>query len=232
MILLLIVIIVFTGLSFSRILSVKANYAAPINLFTWLNRHELGSGKLEHWPVNGDVNICLGKEWYRFPSNFFLPGERYKLHFIKSGFKGLLPKPFPHPSNPNITSTSSTENKFNDQNKHEPDRFIPDTQCHYIIEQEFEGQEELSYYNNVNYLRIRRHAFLESRDSHPVYRAFHVPFVSHRYTRYNNFYIFKNVALIFEQNNGTTMMKHVNAPYTFDDGEGFLISWKDFQNPA
>ena len=23
-----------------------------------------------------DVNICVGKEWYRFPSNFFLPGNK------------------------------------------------------------------------------------------------------------------------------------------------------------
>ena len=30
-----------------------------------------------------NVNICVGKEWHRFPSNFFLP-ERYIISFILS----------------------------------------------------------------------------------------------------------------------------------------------------
>ncbi|ERF75308.1 hypothetical protein EPUS_00100 [Endocarpon pusillum Z07020] len=37
--------------------------------------------------------VCLGKEWYRFPSSHFLPnGTRAK--FIKSSFSGLLPGEF------------------------------------------------------------------------------------------------------------------------------------------
>ena len=40
------------------------------------------------------IHVCTGLEWHRFPSSFFLPGERYRLQFIKSGFTGLLPRQF------------------------------------------------------------------------------------------------------------------------------------------
>lgn len=40
------------------------------------------------------IPVCTGAEWYRFPSAFHLPGERYRLRFIKSGFSGLLPRQF------------------------------------------------------------------------------------------------------------------------------------------
>ena len=40
----------------------------------------------------GDT-VCLGKEWYRFPSSYFLP-DGMKAKFIRSEFKGLLPGEF------------------------------------------------------------------------------------------------------------------------------------------
>ena len=42
--------------------------------------------------MNGDVNVCVGKEWYRFGSSFFLPSASVHLQFVKSGFDGLLPQ--------------------------------------------------------------------------------------------------------------------------------------------
>lgn len=43
--------------------------------------------------ANAEANVCLGKDWYRFPSSYFLPkGMRAK--FIKSAFDGLLPGQF------------------------------------------------------------------------------------------------------------------------------------------
>ena len=42
----------------------------------------------------GEVATCVGSEWYRYPSSFFLPSPRHRLHFVKSGFSGLLPRAF------------------------------------------------------------------------------------------------------------------------------------------
>ena len=39
-------------------------------------------------------NVCVGDEWHRFPSSFHLPDPAYRLVFVKSGFHGLLPRPF------------------------------------------------------------------------------------------------------------------------------------------
>ena len=38
--------------------------------------------------------MCVGNEWHRFPSAFFLPSPRYRLAFVESGFGGLLPTDF------------------------------------------------------------------------------------------------------------------------------------------
>ena len=38
--------------------------------------------------------VCLGDEWHRFPSHFLLPSAAYRLAFVQSGFRGLLPRPF------------------------------------------------------------------------------------------------------------------------------------------
>ena len=26
-----------------------------------------------------EFNVCVGKEWYRFPSSFFLPGDNWEM---------------------------------------------------------------------------------------------------------------------------------------------------------
>lgn len=36
--------------------------------------------------------VCVGKEWHRFQSSFFFPSNNFKLAFLKSEFRGQLPK--------------------------------------------------------------------------------------------------------------------------------------------
>lgn len=56
-------------------------YRAPLKIYEPLGRPEY---------AQSEATVCLGKEWYRFPSSYFLPkGMRAK--FIKSEFDGLLP---------------------------------------------------------------------------------------------------------------------------------------------
>ena len=40
-----------------------------------------------------EIQLCVGGEWYRFSSHYFLP-DGVKLGFLKSEFTGLLPKYF------------------------------------------------------------------------------------------------------------------------------------------
>lgn len=65
-----------------RTLGTVEAYGAPLSIYKPL--FELGRP--------GDT-VCLGKEWYRFPSHYFLPnGMRAK--FVHSEFSGLLPGEF------------------------------------------------------------------------------------------------------------------------------------------
>ena len=59
-------------------------YSAPLDVYQSLQNSTC---------VNGEGNLCLGKEWYRFPSSYFLP-EKMRAKFIRSAFDGLLPGQF------------------------------------------------------------------------------------------------------------------------------------------
>jgi hypothetical protein len=62
---------------------------------TWENSLALFQTFTSHSSNGNDVNVCVGKEWHRFPSSFFLPNNNWNLKFIKSEFNGQLPAPYP-----------------------------------------------------------------------------------------------------------------------------------------
>uniref|UniRef100_A0AC35GNY2 Mannosyltransferase n=1 Tax=Panagrolaimus sp. PS1159 TaxID=55785 RepID=A0AC35GNY2_9BILA len=87
------------------------------------------------------IQVCTGKEWHRFPSNFFIPEKatdkygvtkKIELQFIRSAFRGLLPKPYANGSFPNVTRLIPTE--MNELNQEEPSRYIPVERCDFIID--------------------------------------------------------------------------------------------------
>lgn len=67
-----------------RTVGVMTAYSAPLNVYQTLQREV---------SLRGGGNVCLGKEWYRFPSSYFLPDDS-RVKFIKSEFSGLLPGEF------------------------------------------------------------------------------------------------------------------------------------------
>ena len=67
-----------------RTIGIVSAYRAPLQIYSTLQQPGVAKPN--------DV-VCLGKEWYRFPSSYFLPnGLRAK--FIRSEFDGLLPGEF------------------------------------------------------------------------------------------------------------------------------------------
>jgi alpha-1,2-mannosyltransferase len=59
-------------------------YRAPLKVYGELDRI-LGAG--------AHTSVCLGKEWYRFPTSYFLPNDIHA-RFVNSEFRGLLPGQF------------------------------------------------------------------------------------------------------------------------------------------
>lgn len=73
-------VLVYALLSVSRGIAIIQSYHAPLDVYAAL-------------PPDAAGNVCVGKEWHRFPTSFFLP-PKARLRFIKSEFDGLLPKAF------------------------------------------------------------------------------------------------------------------------------------------
>ena len=67
-----------------RTVGIVSAYRAPLQVYGGLRRFE---------NIKSEETVCLGKEWYRFPSSFFLPGSM-RAKFVKSAFDGLLPGEF------------------------------------------------------------------------------------------------------------------------------------------
>ena len=78
-----VVIALHAILSLARVLAQLRAFSAPMLVYSELTGHS---------------NVCLGKEWYRFPSSFFIP-ENSEAMFVKSSFDGLLPGRFPAAGN-------------------------------------------------------------------------------------------------------------------------------------
>jgi alpha-1,2-mannosyltransferase len=77
--------IVFSiSLGLLRIVGTVTAYRAPLQIYQALEAP--GVARL------GDA-VCFGKDWYRFPSSYFLPNGMHA-KFIKSEFSGLLPGEF------------------------------------------------------------------------------------------------------------------------------------------
>lgn len=69
-------------ISLSRFLALYYNYSAQISVFAALNQPANKIGASVHlWHAHNTdkgfktIHVCMGKEWYRFPSSFWLPAD-------------------------------------------------------------------------------------------------------------------------------------------------------------
>lgn len=108
----LVLVAMNTGLL--RTVGMVTAYNAPLKVFEPLGE-----------VANPGESVCFGKEWYRFPSSFFLPkGMRAK--FIKSEFDGLLPGEFPDAIGYSalFAGTSQIPTGMNDRNEEDPGKYV------------------------------------------------------------------------------------------------------------
>ncbi|EGW30972.1 uncharacterized protein SPAPADRAFT_62874 [Spathaspora passalidarum NRRL Y-27907] len=106
-----------------RILNLVVNYSAPLTTF-YAVAHEPSTDTFK--------NVCMGKEWYHFPTSLFL-AENHRLQFVNSGFDGLLPGDF-HEGGSLIDSTTYVPSHMNNRNQFESDKVIPLEECDYFVD--------------------------------------------------------------------------------------------------
>jgi hypothetical protein len=65
---------------------------------------------------------CVGSEWHRLPSWFFVPEYINVVWWIDDGFRGLLPLPF----NSTLSGTASAPLYFNNKNRASDEQYVID----------------------------------------------------------------------------------------------------------
>ncbi|KAL3098187.1 hypothetical protein niasHS_002023 [Heterodera schachtii] len=165
------VAVLFVLFSVSRIAAVRRNYAGLMDTYRALNEHILQRQQLfDYAEMRDPIRLCVGKEWHRFPSSFFLPESAIivdddngtnnsgtaggkprrrpavEMEFVRSEFRGILPAHFADGGGDNGTSTlrHSTAHaplgRMNDANREEMDRYVPVESCDLLVHLE-DGQE-------------------------------------------------------------------------------------------
>ncbi|ODV85740.1 glycosyltransferase family 22 protein [[Candida] arabinofermentans NRRL YB-2248] len=123
----LIIFVVIATISSLRIISLIKNYSAPLTVFR--NLPQTDSQTIE--------NVCIGREWYHYPSSFFLNSNQ-RLRFVESGFRGILPGDFPVPEVDSIygvmNSTAIVPDYFNDKNQYVADLVSDFSVCDYYFD--------------------------------------------------------------------------------------------------
>lgn len=189
----------FAAASFSRVVSLHVNYRAPLDV--WMRVSHFPQLSPEKVPsAAAKVNVCVGKEWHRFPSSFFLP-EGWELRFLRSEFRGQLPQPYLD-DRPDATGVARAN--FNDLNREEPDRYLggdPAKGCHFLVDLSGLPAEDLSPLEPDYAARADVWAeefgvhFLDAKRSSKLWRAFYVPFLSEANCRYNRYVLLRNIKL-------------------------------------
>ncbi|KAI9144181.1 Alg9-like mannosyltransferase family-domain-containing protein [Paraphysoderma sedebokerense] len=176
-----IILLVTVGLSVSRIVAVTSSYSAPFGVYSKLHQDIIRSNH-----SLSQVNVCVGKEWYRFPSSFFLPDKPdTRLKFVRSGFRGILPKYFHESSNlqanlllwkVDFEGIRKVPDGMNDENKEEMDRYVDPSTCDYFIDSSFPLRAQQSdLFDESNFVRLYCQRFLDSQNSGVLGRVIWIP---------------------------------------------------------
>lgn len=126
-------------ISLLRTLGTVTSYNAPLHVYQPLqNTLEL------HSPSADITPICLGKDWYRFPTSFLLP-PTFRPYFIKSSFDGLLPGSFHEGSSSDGSSlglfpgTYLIPSGMNDRNEEDLSKYIDVKHCEFLVGSQFDS---------------------------------------------------------------------------------------------
>ena len=120
------------NIGLGRVLGLYQGYSAPLSVYSPLS--EVGGA--------GDT-VCFGKEWYRFPSSYFLPRNMHA-KFIRSEFRGLLPGEF---SEARIgfgfwSGTWLPTIGLNDQNEEDIGKYVDLRACVFLVDTQYPEQQK------------------------------------------------------------------------------------------
>lgn len=174
-----IVLFLSVDISLARIYGIYESYAAPLKIYT-----PFWDTEAEHGPVGGDdETVCFGKEWYRFPSSYFLPHDMHA-KFVRSEFRGLLPGEF---SEARVgfgfwSGTWLPTSGLNDRNEEDPGKYVELRSCSFLVDTQYPERKgpapprEPDYISDTdNWDVVKCEPFLDAENTNILARIFWVP---------------------------------------------------------
>jgi len=162
--------------SHSRTFSMLNGYGAPLQIYQHLEYHEdSGPGSI----------LCVGSEWHRYPSSFFVPSYISEVRWIDDGFRGLLPFPF----NETLGGTTAAPAYFNNKNKASEEQYLKDIgACTLLVELDLRRPYPSRGNDLTTWEALAALPFLDRELSPSLYRSFFVPY---RWQENNVFGLYK-----------------------------------------
>ncbi|KAL8129798.1 hypothetical protein V2J09_018953 [Rumex salicifolius] len=159
------ILAVILCLSHSRTFSLINGYSAPIEIYKHLDYHDdAGEGS----------TLCVGSEWHRFPSSFFIPDYIAEVKWLDDGFKGLLPFPF----NSTLGGTSAAPSYFNNKNKASHLQYFHNIEaCTLLVELHLERPYPYRGSDLSKWEVVAALPYLDRELSPALYRSFFIPYL-------------------------------------------------------
>ncbi|KAG6607914.1 Dol-P-Man:Man(6)GlcNAc(2)-PP-Dol alpha-1,2-mannosyltransferase, partial [Cucurbita argyrosperma subsp. sororia] len=151
--------------SHARTFSLIHGYSAPLEVYKVLAHHdEIGTGS----------TICVGSEWHRFPSSFFIPDYVNEVRWIDDGFRGLLPFPF----NSTLGGTAASPPYFNNKNKASDEQYPRNLDaCTFLVELQLDRPYASHGSDTSKWETVAAWHYLDREFSPPFYRSFFIPYL-------------------------------------------------------
>ncbi|KAK8010905.1 family 22 glycosyltransferase [Apiospora arundinis] len=166
-------------LGVARILGLYTAYSAPLKLYSPLSAGVSGQDGVGG---RGDF-VCFGKEWYRFPSSYFLPRDMHA-KFIRSEFRGLLPGEFSEARTGFgfFGGTWLPTNGMNDRNEEDMGKYADIRQCSFMVDTQYPERGGPLPPNEPDYVADEQNwdvvkcvPFLDAENTHWLARVLWVP---------------------------------------------------------
>ncbi|KAL3576591.1 hypothetical protein D5086_021874 [Populus alba] len=168
--------------SHARTFSLINGYGAPLEAYKILEHYDdVGTGS----------TLCVGSEWHRFPSSFFVPEYISEVRWIDDGFRGLLPLPF----NSTLGGTAAAPPYFNNKNKASTEQFIRDIEaCTFLVELQLNRPYPSRGSDLSTWEPIAALPYLDREFSPSMYRSFFIPYLWQEKNVFGMYKLFKRVS--------------------------------------
>ncbi|KFA65184.1 hypothetical protein S40285_01482 [Stachybotrys chlorohalonatus IBT 40285] len=174
------VIFLSLDISLLRIYGIYTAYSAPLKIYSPL----WGDSQSGQAGIGGEGDfVCFGKEWYRFPSSYFLPRDMHA-KFVRSEFRGLLPGEFSEARTGFglFSGAWLPTNGLNDRNEEDMSKYTELRTCSFLVDTQYPERSEPLPPNEPDYVGDQENwevvaceRFLDSATTHLLARTMWVP---------------------------------------------------------